>query len=224
MSHWSALHVFCLAGNFQLVIQGEAATTILLMKRGRSVITRQCVGLAAASGSHTHAHGHEHAQPAGVHEHEHGDRLVAAAFDPQRSFRAFGVTAAGELVVLVVPSGVAAHQCRVSRVQGAKGAPCGAAFGVWAWCKTGCRSGWQHMSAGWSGCGYTVGRDVIRRDSMYLQDATGEQAWHTCDRKYSPPPDLNFVFLVCPVYVILPRSCRSTSASHWAFPPAMFTL
>jgi hypothetical protein len=92
------------------VIQGEAATTILLMKRGRSVITRQCIGLAAASAAgNTHAHGHEH-------EHEHGDRLVAAAFDPQRSFRAFGVTAAGELVVLVVPSGVAAHQCRVSRV------------------------------------------------------------------------------------------------------------
>lgn len=42
---------------------------------------------------------------------------MAAAFDPQRSFRAFGVTAAGELVLLVVPSGVAAHQCRVSRVQ-----------------------------------------------------------------------------------------------------------
>jgi hypothetical protein len=61
-----------------------------------------------------HTGSHEHEQPAGSsHEHGHGDRLVTAVFDPTRAFRAFGVTAGGELVVLVVPSGMEAHQCRV---------------------------------------------------------------------------------------------------------------
>jgi hypothetical protein len=45
---------------------------------------------------------------------------VAAVFDAKRAFRAFGVTAAGELVALVVPSGMAAHHCRVRQ----NSAPC----------------------------------------------------------------------------------------------------
>lgn len=97
-----------------MVVQTETATAILLMKRGRSLVTRRCFGLA-----------HPTPPPAGSSEQEQqpgssgsstdaADRLVAAVFDPLRAFRAFGVTAGGELVVLTVPSGMAAHQCRVS--------------------------------------------------------------------------------------------------------------
>lgn len=82
----------------------------MLMKRGRSLVTKRCSGL-----DQPHTASLEHEQPAGgSHEHGHGDRLVTAVFDPSRAFRAFGVTAGGELVVLVVPSGMAAHHCRVS--------------------------------------------------------------------------------------------------------------
>ena len=99
-------------GNFQVVLQTDTATAILLMKRGRSLVTKHCAGLA-----HNPTAGVQ--QPAGQAGYtssssSQGDRLVAAVFDPQRSFRVFGVTAAGELLVLVVPSGAAAHTCRVS--------------------------------------------------------------------------------------------------------------
>lgn len=42
------------------------------------------------------------------------DVLVAAVFDPVRSFRVFGVTSGGELVALVVPSSQRTNLCRVS--------------------------------------------------------------------------------------------------------------
>jgi hypothetical protein len=82
------------------------------MKRGRSLVTRRCFGLAHA----TTAAGSDQAQPGSSESSsssEAGDRLVAAVFDPLRAFRAFGVTAGGELVVLTVPSGMAAHACKV---------------------------------------------------------------------------------------------------------------
>lgn len=94
-----------------MVVQSETATAILLMKRGRSLVTRRCFGLAHPTPPAGSAQG----QPgSGGNRSDVGDRLVAAVFDPLRAFRAFGVTAGGELVVLTVPSGMAAHQCRVS--------------------------------------------------------------------------------------------------------------
>lgn len=116
--------------NFQVVVQSDTSTSILLMKRGRSLVTRRCFGLAADSqqqatpgtqaggGSTAAGQPHDSSSSHGGDDDDDEDvpkgRLVAAVFDPQRAFRLFGVTDIGELVSLVVPSGVAAHQCRVS--------------------------------------------------------------------------------------------------------------
>jgi hypothetical protein len=124
------------AGNFQFVILTDTAASILLMKRGRTLVTRPCVGLGqeTSTGPPTDTAAAQHSSnkptpqtPASgaqqsVSHHTsvtHGayqgpNRLVAAVFDPQRPFRVFAVTAAGDLVLMTVPSGAAAHQCRVS--------------------------------------------------------------------------------------------------------------
>jgi len=88
-----------------MVVQTSTATSILLMKRGRGLVTRNCSDLGHLS---------HISQPGDPQEQQQEDRLVTAVFDSQRVFRVYGVTAAGELVSLVVPAGVAAHQCRVS--------------------------------------------------------------------------------------------------------------
>jgi hypothetical protein len=92
------------AASFQVVVQTSSAAAVVLLRRGRSRVLRSCEGLAQPGQPWTAADG----QPGGP------DTLVAAAFDPARSFRVFGVTAGGDLVALTVPSGTAAHQCKVS--------------------------------------------------------------------------------------------------------------
>jgi hypothetical protein len=108
-------------GNFQIIIQTDTATAILLMKRGRSLVTKHCAGLSTGPGPHPwKSSKRQHRAQAGdsSSSHEVTDRLVAAVFDPVRAFRVFGVTAGGELVLLMVPSGAAAHACRVSSERG----------------------------------------------------------------------------------------------------------
>jgi hypothetical protein len=41
------------------------------------------------------------------------DVLVAAAFDPTRAFRVYGVTRGGELLAMVVPSSQRTMKCKV---------------------------------------------------------------------------------------------------------------
>ncbi|KAF8062075.1 hypothetical protein HT031_004335 [Scenedesmus sp. PABB004] len=80
----------------QLVVQTGHMAVVVLLSRGRGRVQRPCVGLTQPGGGGSLA-----------------DVLVAAAFDPVRSFRAYGVTAGGELLVLSVPGAHRTSFCKV---------------------------------------------------------------------------------------------------------------
>jgi hypothetical protein len=63
------------------------------LRPGRPLIPRNCSGLSSGL-----------------------DQLVTAAVDTSKRFRAFGVTAAGDLVTLIIPVGKQTGPCRVSSV------------------------------------------------------------------------------------------------------------
>jgi hypothetical protein len=67
--------------------------TITWMRPGRSLIQARCRGLSPA---------------------EQGP-VVAVAFDTVRKYKAYMLTASGELLTMVIPFGKQTHICRVSR-------------------------------------------------------------------------------------------------------------
>lgn len=85
--------------------------------------------------SSTHATVMSSLQPRGVRAYEcihlNGSDMAAAAFDPQRSFRAYGLNGRGELLTLVTPHEGRINICKVRHRGGALAL--GLGLGRWAW-------------------------------------------------------------------------------------------